>query len=100
MYIIEFEEGFEISYKKIIKGNSVLEKKLEKTLLFLKANPRYPSLKSHKVDTIEHKNVWVSWVTGDIRLVWYYNDEKELIITCIQVGTHSDANQIYNRKSS
>ena len=37
---------------------------------------------------------------GSIRLVWYYNDEKELIITCIQVGTHSDANQIYNRKSS
>ena len=69
-------------------------------MLLLKSDPRYPSLKSHKVDTIENKNVWVSWITGDLRLVWYYNEKKELVITCIQVGTHSGANQIYNQTSS
>ena len=100
MYTLNFESSFELSYRKLIKGDIILEKKLKKVLELLINDPKYPSLKSHKVKTIDYTDVWSSWVTGDIRLAWTYDQDNKLVIICLKLGTHSGANQIYNKKSS
>lgn len=100
MYTIAFVEGFDKYFKKIIKKNPILTKKFYKTIDLLALDPNYPSLNSHKVDIIGQEDVWVSRISGDIRLVWFYDGNQKLIINCIKIGTHNGANQIYNQKSS
>jgi mRNA-degrading endonuclease YafQ of YafQ-DinJ toxin-antitoxin module len=100
MFALKYLAGFVKSYKKIIKGNSILEKQFLKTLKLLKTDPQYPSLQSHKVDVIGQNDVWVSRVSGDVRIAWFYDEDQHLIINCIKLGTHGGANQIYNNKSN
>lgn len=101
MYKIEFDIKFSKSYKKVIKGNQILEKQFLKVTKQLSEDPKYPSLKSHKVDIINQREVWVSSVSGDIRLAWVYSKDGESIIICLKLGTtHSGANQIYTQTSA
>jgi|688.fasta_scaffold139235_2 mRNA-degrading endonuclease YafQ of YafQ-DinJ toxin-antitoxin module len=95
MYAVQFDVNFTKSYKKVIKGNAVLEKKFIKSIKLLAQNPKHPSLNSHKVDIIDQSEVWSSWVTGDVRLIWIYDQDKKSIIICLKVGTHSGANKVY-----
>jgi len=100
MYKIEFDIEFAKSYKKLIKGNSQLEKQFLKTIKLLAIDPKYPSLKSHKVDIINQRDVWSRSISGDIRLAWVYSKDKKSIIICLRVGSHSGTNKIYPKKSS
>lgn len=99
MYAVQFDVNFAKSYKKVIKGDEILEKRFIKCIKLLAQNPKHPSLNSHKVDTIDKSDVWSSWVTGDVRLIWIYNQTQKSIIICLKVGTHSGANKVYKNKS-
>jgi mRNA-degrading endonuclease YafQ of YafQ-DinJ toxin-antitoxin module len=100
MFKIVFVDGFEKYFKKIIQKDPILIKKFYKTIALLSQDPNYPSLQSHKVDIIGYNEVWVSRITGDIRIVWFYDEKKQLVINCIKLGTHGGANQVYKNKSS
>jgi mRNA-degrading endonuclease YafQ of YafQ-DinJ toxin-antitoxin module len=100
MFKIEFVDGFEKSFKKVINNDPILIKKFYKTISLLAINPNYPSLKTHKVNIIDNEDVWVSSVSGDVRIAWIYDKDERLIITCLKLGTHSGSNQIYNKKSN
>lgn len=100
MFTLKYLAGFVKSYKKNIKGNPILEKQFLKTLKLLKIDPQYPSLQSHKVDMIGQNDVWVSRVSGDVRIAWFYDVDEQLVINCIKLGTHGGANQIYTNKSN
>jgi mRNA interferase YafQ len=100
MYKIEYDQDFQKSFKKVIGKNAKLLKKLKHCIETLAKDPFYPSLRSHKVDTIFEENVYSSWVTGDIRIIWKNNSNNEAIILCIRLGKHSGSNQIYKQKSS
>lgn len=95
MYILDFTSQFWDSYKKIVKGNLSLLKKFKKAFEILSTNPFHNSLKTHKVDTIKYDNVYSSWVSGDVRIVWSFNKDKELVIIVLETGTHSGSNKIY-----
>jgi len=99
-YDLDFTPEFLNDYKKLIKKNKLLIKKFSKSLKLLADNPTHNSLKSHKVDTINHEDVWSSWVTGDIRIIWLYDSNNKLIIVLLETGTHSGSNKIYKKKSS
>jgi mRNA-degrading endonuclease YafQ of YafQ-DinJ toxin-antitoxin module len=94
MYYLNFSDDFKKQFKKLVKGNSVLHKQFEKALSNLKIDPFYPSLKSHKVDTKKNKNVWSSWVSGDIRVVWAFDENDNLVILVLEKSSHSDSDQI------
>ena len=100
MYKISFATGFDKSFQATIKKDKILIKKFFKTIRLLEENPFYPSLKSHKVDIISFENVWVSSVSGDVRLAWVFDSDNQTIIICLQLGTHSGSTQIYKNKSS
>jgi len=95
-----FTPEFEKDYQRETKNDVKIRQKILKTLEYLQQNPFYPSLKSHKVDTKKYENVWSSWITSDLRLVWQFDNEQKLTIICLQIGKHSGANQIYKHKSS
>jgi mRNA-degrading endonuclease YafQ of YafQ-DinJ toxin-antitoxin module len=100
MFKIVFVEGFEKYFKKIIQKDPILVKKFYKTTALLSQDPNYPSLQSHKVDIIGYDDVWVSWVSDDVRLVWSYDEKKQLVINCLKLGTHGGANNVYFKKSN
>jgi mRNA-degrading endonuclease YafQ of YafQ-DinJ toxin-antitoxin module len=78
----------------------VLIKSLSKVLETLKSEPFYPSLKTHKVDIPDQKSVYSSRITGDWRLIWEFDDEDNMVILCLKLGTHGGANQVYTTKSN
>ena len=95
MYTLDFTDGFWKVYKKLVKGNQALIHKFTKALELLSDNPFYPSLKTHKVSTKKYENVYSSWVNGDVRIVWAFAENQELVILILEAGTHSGTNQIY-----
>lgn len=94
MYQLAFSKRFEKQYIEIKYRDAGLEKKIRKALFFLCEDPHYPSLRTHKVDAREFPDVWSSWVTGDIRIIWEYS-QHILSITVIEIGSHSGGNKVY-----
>ena len=94
-YDLDFTPEFLADYKKLTKKNSLLIKKFSKGLKLLADNPQHNSLRSHKVDTIDNQDVWSSWITGDIRVIWLYDQNRKLVIVLLETGTHFGSNKVY-----
>lgn len=92
---LEFTPEFIKDYQKLVKKNKALIKSFEKALKLLASNPKHNSLRSHKVDTIDNEDVWSSSVTGDIRIIWVYDQNQKLVIVLLESGTHSGSNKVY-----
>lgn len=99
-YNLDFTPEFLADYKKLTKKNNLLIKKFSKGLKLLADDPQHNSLKSHKVDTVDNQDVWSSWITGDIRVIWLYDQNLKLVIVLLEAGTHSGSNRVYKKKSN
>ncbi len=95
MYELHFTNTFAPTYKAIIKNNQELEKRTEKSLRLLKNDPFYPSLKSHKVNTRSFGERWSSRITGDLRIIWDFDEAKKQIILLFAITKHSGAHREY-----
>ncbi|MHB8362508.1 MAG: type II toxin-antitoxin system RelE/ParE family toxin [Patescibacteria group bacterium] len=93
MYQLLFTSSFNKDYKKVAGKNTLLQKRILKSLSLLSNNPNHPSLRTHKVNSLEFDNVWSSWVTGDVRIIWEYNNN--LRIKLLALSTHSGSNKVY-----
>ncbi len=101
MFTIEFTTIAQKLIKKYIKPDKILAKSFIKTLEFLREDPFYSGLNTHKVSTIRSYNVWSSRINGDWRLIWTFDTvTNQPKIICLEVGTHSGAAQVYTKKSS
>lgn len=96
MYRVFLSKGFKKSYRNLVSRNKVLEKKVEKAMDFLQEDPSYKSLKTHKVHTRLHGLKYSSWVTGDIRLIWDYDEDDTLVLIMFDIGSHSGKRKVYN----
>lgn len=95
MYELHFVSTFAPSYKVLIKGNQELEKRVEKALRLLKNDPFYPSLKSHKVNTRNFGQKWSSWITGDLRIIWDFDEAEKQIMLLFVITKHSGSHKEY-----
>ena len=86
MYGVEYSDSFKKQYRKLIKNNSELEKRIDSTLMKLSSNPERVS---HKVGT-----VWSARVSGDIRILWEYKSD-EIVLLLLKIGGHSGSNKVY-----
>ena len=66
--------------KKFVKKNPQNQKRLRKTLDLLLKNPYSISLKTHKVNHRLCGSAFSSWVTGDVRIIWDFVDNKQKIL--------------------
>ena len=95
MYILILTKTFDKSYRNIVKGNKELEKRTQKALKFLQHDPFYPSLKAHRVNTRNFGQKWSCWITGDLRIIWDFDEEKKLRILLLAIGSHSGSHKDY-----
>ena len=97
MYKLVFADNFWKVYKKITKGNLVLKKKIVKTLKLLAFDPKCKVLRAHKVTTNRFGEKWAIWVSGDIRIIWDYDENNRLTILVLSIGGHSGGGKAYKR---
>jgi len=95
MYTLRFVESFQSTYKALIKGNQINENKAKKAFNFLRHNPFYPSLKSHKVNTRNFGEKWSSWITGDLRIIWDFDKKEPRRIIIFAVTSHTGTHKEY-----
>jgi len=86
MFSVEFSDLFSKQYKKLIKNNKILEKRIDTSLAKLMENPENVS---HKVG-----DFWSCRVTGDIRIIWEYGGFK-MVLLLLKIGGHSGTNKVY-----
>ena len=87
MYKIESLPYYDKKYLKLTKKNPKLEKPIIKTILQLKTNPKHPGLRTHQINDPEYGKVWSSWVHGDLRIFWKY-EEGKIVILLLDIGDH------------
>ncbi|MDO8497667.1 MAG: type II toxin-antitoxin system mRNA interferase toxin, RelE/StbE family [bacterium] len=94
-YNLRFTGPFSRRFKQIKKDQIKLAEKILKVLYFLKNNPKYPSLHSHKVSTSQYGECWSSRVTGDLRIIWNFDEGNTLTILLLDIGGHSGKHKVY-----
>ena len=85
-YQITFTKRFEKHFKYL---NSQEKKQLHNKLQLLSENPMHPSLRTKHIKGT--KNLFECSVNMDIRIIWYYEGDK--IIILIDVGHHDILDQ-------
>jgi mRNA-degrading endonuclease YafQ of YafQ-DinJ toxin-antitoxin module len=91
MYKLIFIGYFEKKLAILIKNNSKIDQKIETTLQLLSLNPLEQKLSSHKVG-----EYWSSRVTGDIRIIWIYGEDREVkVLELLDIGGHSGNRGVY-----
>lgn len=94
-YKLVFSNVYKVKYQKIIKRNANLRGKIIKVHELLSIDPQNPALKSHKVNAINFGLAWSSSVTGDIRIIWNYDEQNKLVILILTIGSHSGSSKVY-----
>ncbi len=95
MYTLVSTPSYDQAYKKFVKGDSEKEKRTKKAVKLMLTNPFYPSLKSHKVATRNFGEKWSSWITGDLRIIWDFDEERKQIILLFAITKHSGSHREY-----
>ncbi len=95
MYILRFLDSFKPTYDALVKGTREKEKRTKKALNLLRQEPFYPSLKSHKANTRSFGERWSSWITGDLRIIWDFDQEEKMIIILFAIVTHTGTHREY-----
>jgi len=91
MFKIEYTKYFERNYKKLTKNNSSIKTKIDKVVRILRNDPFDKKIRTHRVGADKiHGDLWSSRVTGDIRLIWIFDSERENIIILVKVGEHDE----------
>jgi mRNA-degrading endonuclease YafQ of YafQ-DinJ toxin-antitoxin module len=88
MFTLIPSSKFTRELKKLVKSQKKLRAKIDKVFDKLSDNPQDPKLGSHKVHLTVYGEVWSSAVTGDIRIIWNYNQNGEIEIILINIGGH------------
>ena len=94
MYDIQITSRFKKRYKKLTEKNKKLENIILKTLRLLRTDPGYKSLRTHKIFISSFGEVYSSYVTGDLRIIWMQVENK-LIILLLDIGGHSGSTGVY-----
>ncbi len=94
MYELQTTSNFRKKYKKLAEKNKKLQSAVEKTLELLRSNPKYKALKTHKIFLSQYGEVYSSFVTGDIRVIWMQIENK-LVVLLLDIGGHSGSKSVY-----
>jgi len=94
-YRLRFTRIYKTKYEKITRKDLKLKSQIVKVHKLLSLDPHSPSLKSHKVNAVNFGQAWSSRVTGDIRIIWNYDKQEQLIILILNIGSHSGSSKVY-----
>ena len=89
-FYLKATKPFIKKYKKLVKENLALKKQIGIALDILRDNPQEPKLKSHKVSTSQFGQVWSIRITRDIRILWDYDKDSQLLLLLLDIGGHDN----------
>lgn len=95
MFDLLTTNNYDETYANVTKRDKILQKRVQKALRFLRHDPFYPSLKSHRVSTRNFGERWSSWITGDLRIIWDFDKEQRLTILLLAITEHSGTHREY-----
>lgn len=87
---IRISEELAKELARVKKRDQKLVKQVEKQLEIFSTNPKYPSLRLHKLKG-ELKNLWSVSITKNIRLIYLLEDDEAYFV---DIGTHD---QVYKK---
>jgi len=80
-------------WKHVCKNNNLLSKKILMVHEKLSINPFLKELGTHKVSAVVGENRFSSRVTGDLRIIWEF--ENNTIILLLTLGGHPGSKKVY-----
>jgi mRNA-degrading endonuclease YafQ of YafQ-DinJ toxin-antitoxin module len=89
MFTLRKSNKFIQKSEKLIQKNPNLIKRINKTLTFLRDNPKHPGLRTHQINDPDYGKIWSSWVHGDLRIFWKYEGEL-IVILLLDIGSHDE----------
>lgn len=81
---LRFTTSFEREYKKIVKGNDILQRKVNKQLSLLQKNANHPSLRLHKLGS---SRFWSISIDTSIRVLLIFEEQLTYVY---HIGKHED----------
>lgn len=95
MYQIKQSKSFTKSLKKLVKLHRIDVDKINDIFFLLAKDPFAKSLKTHKVNSKNHGMQYSSRIDGDLRLIWNFDSENNLVIIIADIGGHSGSSKVY-----
>lgn len=95
MYTIEFHPVFSKRLAKIKKKDPLSFKQVSRTLEKMQDDPFQNGLRTHRVTTRRHGYRWSTRVTGDLRIIWDFDNKGRTRILTLTLGGHSGRNSVY-----
>ncbi len=95
MYKIKQSKSFTKSLRKLVKLHRINSDQINYIFFLLAKDPFAASLKTHKVNSKNHGMQYSSRVDGDLRLIWNFDSENNLVIIIADIGGHSGFNKVY-----
>lgn len=92
-YNLSYSSRFDRDYRKLVRGNKRLEKRVIKTLKQLAIDPFYTGLKTHLVDIPKVGKLYSSRITGDLRALWSLKEDN--VVFLYRIGGHSGGLNVY-----
>lgn len=86
---------FAKAYQQLVAKNRILRTKVDSVLEALSEDPHQPKLRTHKVNLSEVGVVYSSRITGDLRVLWEYQKNSEVLILLLKLGGHSGQRGVY-----
>lgn len=88
---IRLDSKLKKELEKIRKNNLQLTKRIEKQLALFTTNPKYPSLRVHKLSG-ELENIWSISISKDVRMTYLQSRDEAYFF---DIGTHDE---VYKKK--
>ena len=95
MYKLNSSKSFTKKLKKLIENKRLELEVLNKSLQFLAKDPFSPALRTHKVNTRKLGKHYSSRIDGDLRIIWNFDQDKNLVLLLLDVGGHSGSDGVY-----
>ena len=83
---IYLSSAFKSAYKRLVKKNKPLQRKIKTKIQTFKDKPNHPSLKLHKLTGSLH-DTWSFSVESDLRILFCYIEDGVLFTN---IGKHED----------
>lgn len=86
---ISFDNSFKKAYKNKIKEGAITEEKFLKIVQLFIEDPFSENLKTHKLSG-KLKGMWAFSVGYDLRVLFYFTNEKPKNVVFTNVGSHDE----------
>ena len=85
---VAFSDSFKKAFKKRIKSTELEMQFWNRFELFIN-QPFAPQLKTHKLSG-KLKNLWSFTVEYDLRVIFYFTEDKPKKVVFVDIGTHKE----------